>query len=140
MNNTEDCRSLSSLIKCTLGDITQANQKSRFPKLYHKLVGNVILKLVNCSADARVFPLPPSPWRRKALGCDISSHLQNHHLSRENVREKDLILERAGLLELTEEQVKNMTVCPAHGFTLGRYWPAPKTCQYPKHWQENGGD
>ena len=64
---------------------------------------------------------------------DISSHLQKHHLSRENVCEKDLILARAGLLELTEEQVKNMTVCPAHRFTLGKYWQAPKTCQYPKH-------
>ena len=52
---------------------------------------------------------------------DISSHLQNHHLSRENVCEKDLILARAGLLELTEEQVKNMKVCLAHRFTLGKY-------------------
>ena len=50
-----------------------------------------------------------------------------------NVCEKDLILARAGLLELTEEQVKNMTLCPAHRFTLGKYWQAPKTCQYPRH-------
>ena len=64
---------------------------------------------------------------------DISSHIQKHHLSRENVCEKDLILARAGLLELTEEQLKNMTVCPAHRFILGKYWQAPKTCQYPKH-------
>ena len=64
---------------------------------------------------------------------DISSHLQNYHLSRENVCEKDLIRARAGLLELTEEQVKNMTVCPAYRFSLGKYWQAPKTCQYPKH-------
>ena len=62
---------------------------------------------------------------------DISSHLQNHHPSKENVCEKNLILARAGLLELTEEQVKNMTVCPAHRFTLGKYWQAPKNCQYP---------
>jgi len=55
---------------------------------------------------------------------DISWHLQNHHLSRENVCEKGLILARAGLLELTEEQVKNMTVCPAHRFTPGKYWQA----------------
>ena len=48
---------------------------------------------------------------------DISSHLQNHHLSRENVCEKGIILAREGLLELTEEQVKNMTVCPAHQFS-----------------------
>ena len=64
---------------------------------------------------------------------DINSHLQKHHLSRKNVCEKDLVLARAGLLELTEEQVKNMTVCPGHRFTLGKYWQAPKTCQYPKH-------
>ena len=50
--------------------------------------------------------------------CDgvFSSHLQKLHLSRENVREKDLILARVGILELTEEQVKSMTVCPAHHF------------------------
>ena len=64
---------------------------------------------------------------------DIGLHLANHHLSRENVRERDLILARAGLLELSEEQIKNMTVCPAHRFSLGKYWQAPKTCQYPRH-------
>ena len=31
---------------------------------------------------------------------DIRSHLINHHLSRGNVSEKDLILARAGLLEI----------------------------------------
>ena len=51
---------------------------------------------------------------------DINSHLQKHRLSRENVCEKDLILARAGLLELTDEQVKNMTVRPAHRFTSRR--------------------
>ena len=64
---------------------------------------------------------------------DISSHLKNHQLSRENVCEKDLILARAGLLEFTEEQVKNMMVCPVHRFSLGKYWQAPKTCHYPRH-------
>ena len=63
---------------------------------------------------------------------DINSHLQKHRLSTENVCEKDLILARAGLLELTEKQVKNMTVCPAHRFTLGKYWHSPKTCQNSK--------
>ena len=64
---------------------------------------------------------------------DISSELMNHHLWRENVCEMDLILARAGLLELTDDQIKNMTVCPVHRYTLGKYWQAPKTCQYPKH-------
>ncbi|KAL9972283.1 hypothetical protein ACROYT_G018566 [Oculina patagonica] len=64
---------------------------------------------------------------------DISLHLANHHLSRENSSERDLILARSSLLELTEEQIKNMMVCPAHRLTLGKYWQAPKTCQYPRH-------
>ena len=68
-----------------------------------------------------------------SCNADISSHLMNHHLSRENVCEMDLILARAGLLELTDDQIKNMTVCPVHRYTLGNYWQAPKTCQYPKH-------
>ncbi|CAH3151369.1 unnamed protein product [Porites evermanni] len=45
----------------------------------------------------------------------------------------DLTLARAGLLELTDDQIKNMTVCPVHCYTLGKYWQALKTCQYPKH-------
>ena len=45
----------------------------------------------------------------------------------------DLILARAGLLELSDDQIKNMTVCPDHRYTLGKYWQAPKTCQYAKH-------
>ena len=68
-----------------------------------------------------------------SCNADISSHLMNHHLSRENVCEMDLILARAVLLELTDDQIKNMTVCPVHRYTLGKYWQAPKTCQYPKH-------
>ena len=68
-----------------------------------------------------------------SCNADISSHLMNHHLSRENVCEMDLILARAGLLELTDDQIKNMTVCPVHRYTLGKYWQAPKSCQYPKH-------
>ena len=46
----------------------------------------------------------------------------NHHLSRENVCEMDLILARAGLLELADDQIKNRTVCPVHRYTLGKYW------------------
>ena len=26
-----------------------------------------------------------------------------------------------------------MMVCPAPRFTLGKYWQAPKACQYPRH-------
>ena len=69
----------------------------------------------------------------KSFEDDVSSHLKTQHLSKENVSEKDLILERAGLLEITEEQIENMTICPAHRHNLGKYWQTPKTCQYPKH-------
>ena len=69
----------------------------------------------------------------KSCEDDVSSHLKTQHLSKENVSEKDLILESAGLLEITEEQIENMTIYPAHRHNLGKYWQAPKTCQYPKH-------
>ena len=49
-----------------------------------------------------------------SCNADISSHLMNCHLSRENVCEMHLMLARAGLLELTVDQIKNMTVCPVH--------------------------
>ena len=68
-----------------------------------------------------------------SCNADINSHLMNHHLSKENVCGMALTLARAGLLELTDDQIKNMTVCPVHRYTLGKYWQAPKTCQYPKH-------
>ena len=54
-----------------------------------------------------------------SCNADISLHLVNHHLSRENVCEMALILARAGLLELSDDQIKNMTVCPDHRYTLG---------------------
>ena len=68
-----------------------------------------------------------------SCNADISAHLFKHHLSRESVSERELILARAGLLDITEEQLEKMTVCPAHRYALGKYWQAPKTCQYPRH-------
>lgn len=64
---------------------------------------------------------------------DISNHLRNCHLSRENVTEVTLILARAGLFDLGGSKVKDMTVCPKHRNNLGRYWQSPRTCQYPEH-------
>ena len=51
--------------------------------------------------------------------------------------EKDLISARVGLLEITEERIEKMTVCPAHRYGLGKYWQAPKTCQDPGHEGKN---
>ena len=51
---------------------------------------------------------------------DIHAHLIKHHLLRESLSEKELILARAGLLEITEEHIEKMTVCPAHRHGLGK--------------------
>ena len=51
---------------------------------------------------------------------DIHAHLIKHHLLRESLSEKELTLARAGLLEITEEQIEKMTVCPAHRHGLGK--------------------
>ena len=64
---------------------------------------------------------------------DIHEHLIKHYLLRESLSGKELILARAGLLEITEEQIEKMTVCPAHRHWLGKKWQAPKTCHYPRH-------
>jgi len=72
---------------------------------------------------------------------DISSRLQNHHPSRENVCEKDLILARAGLLELTEEQVKNINGLSSLSLYPGKVLAGPKDLPVSKtSWQENCGD
>ena len=63
----------------------------------------------------------------------MSNHLRSCHLSRENVTEIDLILDRAGLFDLSASKVKQMTVCPKHRNNLGRYWQSSRTCQYPEH-------
>ena len=51
---------------------------------------------------------------------DVSSHLIDHHLSRESASERELILARVGLLVITEEQMENMTAFPAYRYTLGK--------------------
>ena len=70
-----------------------------------------------------------------SCNADISSHLMNHHLSRENVCEMDLILARAGLLELTDDQIKNTTVCPV----LATLWENTGKLQRPASIQNTTG-
>ncbi|CAB3984486.1 Hypothetical predicted protein [Paramuricea clavata] len=65
---------------------------------------------------------------------DIRSHLRSCHLSKENVDEYKLILARAGLFDLSDDQMCKMGICPKHRHRLGRYWLKSKTtCQYPGH-------
>ena len=65
---------------------------------------------------------------------DISCHLRRCHLSRENISEYQLILNRAGQFHLSEGNIAEMSVCPRHRGKLGAYWKCPTTaCQYPDH-------
>ena len=65
---------------------------------------------------------------------DITLYLTSCHLSKcSKVNENELILVRAGIRGLSEEQVAKMTICPRHRHLLGRFWRAPRSCQYPGH-------
>ena len=65
---------------------------------------------------------------------DIQSHLTTYHLSNDKLEEYELILARAGLFDLKDEQVENMYVCARHRENLGRGWKKSKiACQYPGH-------
>ena len=54
-------------------------------------------------------------------------------MSRADLKEYEVILQRAGLEHLSHEQVKKLRVCPRHRYGLGKYWRPSKLCQYPGH-------
>ena len=64
---------------------------------------------------------------------DITHHLKSCHLSRVKVMEYELILARAGLFHLPNDEIRKVTVCPKHRHNLGKYWRPLITCQYPQH-------
>lgn len=66
---------------------------------------------------------------------DISGHLNVCHLSHMigSLREFELILNRAGLFDLSPVQIESLWVCERHRANMGKKWRAPKTCQYPLH-------
>jgi hypothetical protein len=64
---------------------------------------------------------------------DISVHLKSCCLSRSNLKEYEVILQRAGLDGTSLNEVKKLRVCARHRYGLGRYWRASRSCQYPRH-------
>ena len=64
---------------------------------------------------------------------DVSGHLAGNHLSRECLAEHHLILARAGLFHLNDDQLQCMKICPKHRHNLGRFWRPVRSCQYPIH-------
>lgn len=71
------------------------------------------------------------------LACklDMTSHLVSLLVSSGNISEVDLILNRAGNLDATEEAKISMTICPKHRKKLTTDWSGRKsiTCSYPTH-------
>ncbi|CAH3155457.1 unnamed protein product, partial [Pocillopora meandrina] len=50
-----------------------------------------------------------------------------------NLKEYEVILQRAALYRLSHEEVKTLCVCARHCYSMGKYWRPPKLCQYPGH-------
>ena len=78
------------------------------------------------------------------LACtrDLTDHLVSLGVSgkrgkdaRSDLREKDLILNRAGICPQTDEETKTMTVCPKHRKGLTVAWAGRQRtkCCYPTH-------
>jgi hypothetical protein len=63
----------------------------------------------------------------------VTGHLARCHLSRESLNEYQLILARAGLFDLNEEQLQSIKICPKHRNNFGRFWRPLRSCQYPVH-------
>jgi len=63
----------------------------------------------------------------------IESHLASIHLSRETITEGQLILARAGLFDLDESVIAQMSVCAKHRHTYGEFCRPRTACQYPAH-------
>ena len=64
---------------------------------------------------------------------NIQSHLSSCHLTRSHFKEYELILARAGLFYIPDEEIRSMMICPNHRYNLGRYWRPRLTCQHPSH-------
>lgn len=64
---------------------------------------------------------------------NISGHLISCNLSKSELSESQLILARAGLFDVTQDQQQPMLICASHRFKLGRYWRPLRSCQYPAH-------
>ena len=68
--------------------------------------------------------------------CVITAHSRRCHLTKENITESELTLQRAGYFGKTAQQGEKMFVCPIHRANLGKDWgnPTGRTeRRYPDH-------
>ena len=63
----------------------------------------------------------------------ITTQLEICHLSKSGLNEAELILPRAGHLDVTKDQVEQMIIFPQHRHKLAKLWRPPRSCQYPSH-------
>ena len=61
------------------------------------------------------------------------SRKKNCFLSRANLKEYEVILQRVGLDRLSHEEVKTLRVYARHHYGMGKYWRPSKLRQYPGH-------
>ena len=64
----------------------------------------------------------------------ITVHSRRCFLTKENIAESELTLQRAGYFGKTAQQGEKMFICPIHRATLGKNWgnPTGRTeCRYP---------
>ena len=65
---------------------------------------------------------------------DLTEHQKNCFLSRADLKEYEVILQRAGFDRLSHEQVKKIACLSSpYRYGLGKYWRPSKLCQYPGH-------
>jgi len=80
-------------------------------------------------SDSTLLPL-------NSCNVDITSHLVVLGISGTGqVSERDLILNRVGLFDKSEEFISALTICPKHRKELSTDWPGKKhyTCGYQTH-------
>ena len=63
----------------------------------------------------------------------ITNHLNTCHLSRETLRESQLIIARAGIFDFPVSKLSDTMICPKHRHILVKYWKQRRPCQYPTH-------
>ena len=66
----------------------------------------------------------------------ITAHSRRCHLTKENITESELTLQRAGYFGKTAQQGEKMFVCPIHRANLGKDWgnlTGRTECRYPDH-------
>ena len=87
----------------------------------------------DCGANPMDKSVNPNVLCIPLMSCDadISGHMKQLHLGGIS-NEVELILTRAGLFDLTKEEIDGRTICPRHRAQLGNRWrQTTRTCCIP---------